>query len=86
MKVKLRFVFWIIMWFLRENASGKKVTDKFKCFVSPYKQVEEEIEDKRVLSTKYQALKSAKRELRQTYSCHGDILFLTDNEPQSLYP
>ena len=66
--------------------NGKKVTDKFECFVSPYKQDEEGIEDRSVLSKKYQTLKSVKRELRQIYGYNEDILFLTDNEPQSLYP
>lgn len=62
------------------------VTDKYKCLVTPYKQNEEDTGNRSALSSKYQALKSVERELRNTYGCYGDILFLTDNEPQSLYP
>lgn len=67
--------------------NGKKVTDKYKCIISPYKHTSGlGITDYSVLSQKYQALRSIRDELRNTYTYHDDIVFLTDSEPQSLYP
>ena len=66
--------------------NGKKVTDKYRCIVSPYKEEVEEKEDYSILSTKYKALKSIQGDLREAYCYHDNILFLADNEPQSLYP
>ena len=67
--------------------NGKKVTDKYQCVVSPYEHKPRlGITDYSVLSNKYQALKSIRNELIDTYSYHEDLVFLTDAEPQSLYP
>lgn len=66
--------------------NGKKVTDKYKCFVSPYKPAGLGMDNHGVLSEKFEALKSVEQELRRTYSYHGELVFLADNEPQSLYP
>ncbi len=67
--------------------NGKKVTDKYRCIVSPYEFTGGlGMTDYSVLSHKYQALQSIYEELRHTYLYHDDIVFLTDPEPQSLYP
>lgn len=67
--------------------NGKKVTDKYKCIVSPYKYEDElGLMDYRVSNQKYQALQSIYEELRCACSHCEDIVFLTDAEPQSLYP
>lgn len=65
---------------------GKKVTDKYECVVSPYKANILGMDDYGVNSAKYNALKSVEDMLRATFSFHDDVIFLADNEPQSLYP
>lgn len=65
---------------------GKKVTDKYKCIVSPYKQVGMGCDNYSIQSLKYKTLESIKEELRNTHTYHDDILFLTDTAPESLYP
>lgn len=65
---------------------GKKVTDKYKCIVSPYKQVGMGCDNYSIQSAKYKALESVKEELRNTYTYHDNLLFLTDSAPESLYP
>ena len=64
--------------------NGKKVTDKYECVVSPYEPAE--MDEEGELSLKFKALKSVEQKLRRTYSYHGELVFLTDNEPESLYP
>lgn len=67
--------------------NGKKVTEKYRCFVSPYKSFRGlGMPDTSIDGEKYRALASAKSELRNTYGYHDDIVFLTDEEPQSLFP
>lgn len=66
--------------------NGEQVTDKYRCVVSPYKHVGLGMTDYSVLSNKFQALQSIRKELRRTYSYHDDLVFLSDAEPQSLYP
>lgn len=66
---------------------GKKVTDKYSCFISPYKEFHGRgMTDNSILGEKYRALASVENELR--YNCwnHEKVLFLTDDEPQSLFP
>ncbi len=66
--------------------NGEKVTDKYRCVVSPYKYIGGlGMTDYSVLSHKYKAIESIREELKYTYSYHEDIVFLTDGEPQSLY-
>lgn len=65
---------------------GKKVTDKYKCIVSPYEHVGLGYDNNSIQSLKYKALESVKEELRNTYTYHDDLLFLTDSAPESLYP
>lgn len=64
---------------------GKKVTDKYRCVVSPYEFCGLGM-DISVSGTRYRYLKSIKDELRRTHSYHDDILFLADSVPQSLFP
>lgn len=67
--------------------NGEAVTDKYKCIVSPYKpEVHLGMTDYSVLSQKYKALKSIEEKIREEYYYHDDLVFLTDGEPQSLYP
>lgn len=66
--------------------NGRKATDKYKCIISPYEQAGLGMDNNGILSRKFQALKSIEAELGNTYACHDNILFLADNEPQSLYP
>lgn len=65
---------------------GKKVTDRYKCFVSPYKQVGMGIDKYGVEDQKLQALASAAGKLNLELNYHDDIIFLTDNVPSTLYP
>lgn len=65
--------------------NGKKVTDKYKCIVSPYSATILGM-DSSMQSERYKALESIREELRHAYTFHDDILFLTDNVPESLYP
>lgn len=66
--------------------NGEKVTDKYRCVVSPYKHVGLGMTDYSVLSNKFEALKSVWPGLRLNYGYHDNLVFLTDSEPQSLYP
>lgn len=65
---------------------GKAVTDKYECFVSPYKHITMGIDKFGVESQRYQALESVADELNQKLNYHEDVLFLTDGNPESLYP
>ncbi len=67
--------------------SGKKVTDKYECFISPYTSSETEEQDYGLQSAKYRALASVAENLNDKI-CRlaEDILFLTDNNPETLYP
>ena len=64
---------------------GKKVTDKYECFVSPYKAVGRGIDKFGIEDQRYQALASVGGELNDRMSYHEDIVFLTD-EQSTLYP
>ncbi len=74
--------------------NGKKVTDKYKYFISPYKEKEDsewETEEYGLESRKYQALESVGDDLYFAIEFLGggepeDFLFLTDGNPESLYP
>lgn len=65
---------------------GKAVTDKYECFVSPYKRIGMGIDNFGVESQRYQALESVTDDLNQELYYHEDVLFLTDGNPESLYP
>lgn len=65
---------------------GKAVTDKYECFVSPYKHVGMGIDKFGVEDQRYKALESAADDLNRGLRYHDDILFLTDSNPESLYP
>lgn len=67
--------------------SGKQVTDKYKCIVCPSDlTVGLGMTDYSIQGRKYKALESVRGELRSTHSDHDNVVFLTDAEPQSLYP
>ena len=66
--------------------SGKAVTDKYECFVSPYKQVGMGVDKYGTEDRKYHALASVAGKLYQQFSYYDDIVFLTDSEPSTLYP
>lgn len=67
---------------------GKAVTDKYTCFVSPF------INEANVLGMgtygikdrKFQRLASVGEKLNAELEYHDDIVFLTDNQPDTLYP
>ncbi len=63
---------------------GKKVTDKYECFVSPYKPVGLGMDNVGIESGRFKALASVAKKLMIGY--HEDIVFLADNEPSTLYP
>ncbi|MDE7478845.1 MAG: hypothetical protein K2M91_13020 [Lachnospiraceae bacterium] len=65
---------------------GKEVTDKYKCFLSPYKQVRLGIDKCGVEDQKLQTLASVAGKLNSELGYHDDIVFLTDNEPSTLHP
>ncbi|WP_432630884.1 membrane receptor RagA [Brotaphodocola sp.] len=69
--------------------NGKKVTKKYQCFVSPYQpEVKLGMDKWGTESQKYRALESVEDNLyaKVVWSGDPDILFLTDGNPESLYP
>ncbi len=65
---------------------GEPVTDKYECFVSPYKFVGLGMDNFGVESRKYRALEMAADALNKKLHDQKEILFLTDGNPESLYP
>lgn len=65
---------------------GKEVTDRYKCFVSPYEHVGTGIDRYGAEDRKLQALASVRGKLNAEFGFHDDIVFLTDSQPSSLYP
>ena len=67
---------------------GKAVTDKYKCFVSPFTDDDVVIGTEKygIEDKKLQKLTSVGEELDAELGYHDDIVFLTDNQPSSLYP
>jgi hypothetical protein len=64
--------------------NGEAVTDEYECFISPCKQkksMKYGIGDARLT-----ALASVAGKLNQELRYHDDIIFLTDNDPSTLYP
>lgn len=66
--------------------NGKAVTDKYQCVVSPYKLIGMGTTDYGVSSAKFNALKTICDELVAECNYHQNIVFLADQEPESLYP
>jgi len=66
--------------------NGKAVTDKYQCVVSPYKPIGMGTTDYGVSSAKFNALKTICDELIEECNYHQNIVFLADQEPESLYP
>lgn len=65
--------------------NGEKVTDEYECFVSPYKLDENDLEIG-TSSKKYLALESVADKLNSDMRYHDAILFLTDENLETLYP
>lgn len=65
---------------------GKAVTDKYECFVSPYKAVGMGIDKYGIEDSKFQTLASVGGKLNSELRYYDDIVFLSDNEPSTLYP
>lgn len=66
--------------------NGKKATDKYECFVSPYNQAGMGIDKYGTESMKLKALASAAVRLNNKLNYHDDIVFLADDEISTLYP
>ena len=64
---------------------GKKVTDKYNCFVSPYRHMVLG-SSSGISSMRYKALKSVAEKLNDRLYWDDSILFLTDYSAESLYP
>ncbi len=65
---------------------GKKVTDKYECFVSPYQAVGLGQDNYGAESNIFKALASVSKDLNRRFGYHDKVVFLTDGEPSSLYP
>ncbi len=66
--------------------SGKRVTDKYRCFVSPYRFHGLGGTGFGVQTAQYRALESVSEDFIRILWNHDHILFLTDNDPETLYP
>lgn len=65
---------------------GREATDKYLCFVSPYRQVEMGMDNYGAEDQKLKVLISVAEKLNHELGYHEDIVFLSDNEPSTLYP
>lgn len=67
--------------------NGEKVTDEYECIVSPYKhEAHLGLADISILGEKFKSLKAVEEELFEMIEEEEDCLFLTDQEPDSLFP
>jgi len=66
--------------------NGKEATDKYECFVSPYKQVGMGIDKYGDEDNRFKALASVAGKLNARLHYHEDVVFLADDEPSTLYP
>lgn len=66
--------------------NGEKVAYKYQCIVSPYKANWLGIIPYGMDSVKFHALRSVEDQLINEIGDHEDIVFLTDMEPEGLYP
>ena len=64
--------------------NGEAVTDEYECFISPCKQ--KKSMKYGIGDTRLTALVSVAGKLYQELSYRDDIIFLTDNDPSTLYP
>lgn len=65
---------------------GKPVSDQYECFVSPYQRIGMGTDHFGAESQRYRALESVAEELEWKLGYHEKVLFLTDGNPESLYP
>lgn len=68
--------------------NGKAATDKYQCFVSPFseKDIIMGMDRYGTDDKKFQRLLSVGRELNAELAYHDKIVFLTDDQPSTLYP
>lgn len=66
--------------------NGKKATDKYECFVSPFKQVGMGIDKYGTEDMKFKALASVGKKLNDKLHYNDDIVFLADSDVSTLYP
>ncbi len=66
--------------------NGKRVTDAYDCFVSPYKDIGAPVDRIGFEDPRFKALDSAGKYLNNILGDHEDVVFLTDVEPSTLYP
>jgi len=67
---------------------GKRVSNQYKCFVSPYFLWKHKmgIDQWGIKAQRYKALEFVADDLNRELGRHDKILFLTDGNPESLYP
>lgn len=65
---------------------GKAVTDKYECFVSPFKSVGLGSCGIGFDDLRYKALEAVADDLNREFGYHDNVIFLTDGTPESLYP
>ncbi|MDE6999831.1 MAG: membrane receptor RagA [Lachnospiraceae bacterium] len=65
---------------------GKPVSDQYECFVSPYERIGMGMDRYGAESRRYKALASVARDLNDLLYYGEEVLFLTDGNPESLYP
>ncbi len=65
---------------------GKKVTDEYECFVSPYWPYFVGMDSYGAESFKFKALASVAGKLNSYFGYHDKIVFLSDSDPTTLYP
>ena len=67
--------------------NGEKVTDEYACIVSPYKhEAHLGLAEISILGEKFKSLKAVEEDLLDCIEEEEDCLFLTDQEPDSLFP
>ena len=67
---------------------GEAVTDQYECFVSPYTDADTKMKMHRygIEDIEFQRLASVGEKLNAELGYHDKIVFLTDDQPSSLYP
>ena len=66
--------------------NGTATTDQFECFVPPAEQTDIQPEQYGFDDPKLRMLAASARKLNARLHYHDDVVFLTDNEPSTLYP
>lgn len=66
--------------------NGKKVTEEYECFISPYERSGVEPETYGQADPCLRTLTSVGKDLNGSLRYHDDIVFFVDDEPSTLYP